>query len=64
MYGSILQYAAAQGDAEMVRLLVQEGARVNAKGRLGGRTPLATAAAVGNRDMVQFLLDGDQDGPK
>lgn len=51
--------AAANGDLESVRRLLQGGADRN--GADGPRTPLGIAAATGNREIGQLLLDKGAD---
>ncbi|MEZ5582274.1 MAG: ankyrin repeat domain-containing protein [Candidatus Competibacteraceae bacterium] len=50
-----LMAAASQGDARLVKALLNAGADVNARNRTGG-TPLIYAAAAGNGETVQLLL--------
>lgn len=55
-----LQAAAASGDNESGRLLLDAGADVNAT-ETGGFTPLHAAAANGNRELVELLLERGAD---
>jgi ankyrin repeat protein len=55
-----LQAAAASGDNESARLLIDAGADVNAA-QPGGFTPLHAAAANGNRELVELLLERGAD---
>jgi len=58
---SLLHQAAESGDIETVKLLVSEGADVNAKGRYG-YTPLYRAAAADkNGEVVEFLISHGAD---
>ena len=50
-------FAAKHGYLEIVKLLIQYGANVNAMETIYGRTALAFAAAKGHADCVQYLLD-------
>src|SRR4051812_39157500 len=43
-----LHWAAYHGDAEMVQMLLQAGADVKAKTRIGEMTPLLLASQIGN----------------
>jgi ankyrin repeat protein len=53
-----LHAAVAVGHEEMVRLLLEKGADVNAKGEdPAGQTPLHIAAQNGNERVVRILLD-------
>ncbi len=51
-----LHWAAYREDAEMVRVLLQAGANVKARTRLGGMTPLHLAATGGNAPIIDLLL--------
>ena len=52
-----LQWAARQGHADVVRLLLEKGANVNAQRLQGhGETPLYQAASNGHADVVGLLL--------
>ena len=53
----LLGYAAASGQLDLVRLLIERGADPN-KSATGGTTPLMMAAARDRTDVVQTLLDG------
>jgi ankyrin repeat protein len=54
--GTPLQYAAARGHVDVVKLLVQYDAKVDAVDT-HGRTPLMWAAQHGHYDVVAALLD-------
>ena len=54
--GTPLQYAAARGHVEVVRLLVQHDAKVDAVDTFG-RTPLMWAASHGQHEVVCALLE-------
>ena len=56
-----LHWAALKGDPEMVRLLLQAGANVNAGTRVGSLTPLYMAASNGNAPTVAVLLEAGAD---
>ncbi|TGZ80703.1 hypothetical protein EX30DRAFT_349243 [Ascodesmis nigricans] len=57
-HGNVLQVAAARGSEELVRLLLDHGANVNARSGSYGAALYATAAAVnGNESIIQLLLD-------
>ncbi len=53
--GTALMSAAAAGDLDMVRLLVESGANVNAEDSDGG-SALGAALEKGNQDVYEFLL--------
>lgn len=53
-----LHWAAANGDAEMVKALLAAGANVNAATRDGAITPLMMACQSGDADVVEALLSG------
>lgn len=48
-------------DREIIQLLIQAGADVNAVGRQYHETPLHYAVRAGNRDTVQLLIDSGAD---
>jgi uncharacterized protein len=52
-----LHWAATHGDAEMARMLVVAGARLEAVTRNGNYTPLHLAARVGSAPVLKTLLD-------
>ncbi|XP_021835582.2 uncharacterized protein [Spinacia oleracea] len=52
-----LHYAAQKGRANLLRLLISKGAKVDAQSPLG--TPLQAAAVHGMTDAVMFLLDNN-----
>src|SRR3970040_861896 len=54
-----IHFAADIGDYEIVKVLIQYGADVNAKApeRRGFTTPLYQALSKGHREMASFLLD-------
>ena len=56
-----LHYAAREGHAECVRVLLASGANANARTRAGGATPLHRAAFTGEATCVRLLLDGGAD---
>lgn len=60
--GTPLYWAAEAGNAEMVRLLVQNGSNVNFQDCWKGQgTPLHGAVDGGNPEVVKFLLEGGAD---
>ncbi len=56
-----LEQGAVDGDTSGVRTLLDQGADVNARGALGGWTPLMWAAYYGKTETVQLLLDRGAD---
>ncbi|KAJ7176323.1 ankyrin repeat-containing domain protein [Mycena crocata] len=59
-HGTLLQRAAHMGKLDVVKLILERGADVNARcGPYG--TPLQAASAVGAVDVVQLLLSGGAD---
>ncbi len=56
-----LHWAAYRDDVEMARLLLEAGADVEAKTRLGGMTPLFMAAKIGNAEIVELLVEAGAD---
>ena len=59
-YGTPLHAASARGHSEIVHILVDRGADVNAQGGILGNA-LQIASARGNSRIVQTLLDGGAD---
>jgi ankyrin repeat protein len=55
-----LHVAAAQGNVEVVRILVEHGADTTALTE-DGRTPLLLAAEVGNAEIVRILVENGTD---
>lgn len=53
---NLLERAAFDGDVELVRAMLDDGADVNLGGRIFG-TPLQASVAGGHRDTVAVLLD-------
>ena len=53
--------AIEHGDPEIVRLLVNTGAEVNAAAGFGGSTALHEAVAQGNSEIVQILVEAGAD---
>lgn len=56
---AILFYAIANGHVEIVKLLLQQGASAINKDEATGLTPLAMAAANGQKRLVETLLQRD-----
>ena len=56
-----LHWAVVHGSAEMVQILLANGADVKATTRLGGLTPLMMATKSGDTDIIKFLLDAKAD---
>jgi ankyrin repeat protein len=54
--GTPLQVAARRGHNAAVKLLIAEGADVNAKGGYEGWTPLRWAAGMGRKEIVELLI--------
>ncbi|EXU98136.1 ankyrin repeat protein, partial [Metarhizium robertsii] len=59
-YGNALQAASFRGHLEIVKLLLDKGADVNAQGGLYGTT-LHAASSGGHLEIVQLLLDKGAD---
>jgi ankyrin repeat protein len=57
-----LSFAADRGDVEIVKLLLERGADVNAKDTFYSATPLTWAAANGHVEVVRLLLGRDATG--
>ncbi len=53
--------AALRGDAEAVRSLLDRGAEVDSKTRIGGYTPLHAASRGGHVPIIKMLLDAGAD---
>jgi ankyrin repeat protein len=53
--------AALKGDAEAVRALLDGGAEVDAKTRIGSYTPLHAASRAGHLPIIRMLLDAGAD---
>lgn len=56
-----LHWAAYRDDLEMARLLIQAGANVKVRTRLGGMTPLHLAATNGSAAIIDLLLKAGAD---
>ena len=55
-YSTPLHSAAVVGDLEIVKLLLDHGARIDAL-EINQSTPLHRAAAYNHADVVEFLLE-------
>ncbi|VEN64744.1 unnamed protein product [Callosobruchus maculatus] len=55
-----LHYAARNGQLDVCKLLIENGANINAVTN-GGVTALSRAASTGNKDIVEYLLSKDAD---
>jgi ankyrin repeat protein len=51
-----LHTAALGGDSEVVKLLLDHGAEINARDQESGATPLSYAASLGRGEVVELLL--------
>lgn len=60
MYRTVLHWAAEKGNAEIIRLLIERGADVNAPDR-AKLTPLHMAAGIGALETVRHLLKAGAD---
>ncbi len=56
LYDSLLHEAAATGDIELTRYLLDGGAAVDARAALDGVTPLHSAARSGEAEVARLLL--------
>lgn len=56
-----LHFAAREGHLEVVQLLIERGAHIDAQTTAGGATPLHRAAFMGRTDVVKALLNGGAD---
>jgi uncharacterized protein len=56
-----LMYAAAQGKADNIAMLLSHGAQVNAKSKVTGYTPIMFAMRGGSIEAVQALIKGGAD---
>jgi ankyrin repeat protein len=57
-YGATaLSYACDRGNVELVKLLIERGANVNAQDSFYGATPLTWAADKGHAEIVRLLLE-------
>ncbi|MGI9625895.1 MAG: ankyrin repeat domain-containing protein, partial [Longimicrobiales bacterium] len=56
-----LHWAASNGDVEVLRILLESGADLEAGTRLGGHTPLHIASRVGHGDIVGQLVEAGAD---
>ncbi len=59
--GTVLIFAAERGHTETVRILLDRGAKVNAKTSSGKQTALMKAAENGHTRIVKMLLDKGAD---
>ncbi|OAP54807.1 hypothetical protein AYL99_11255 [Fonsecaea erecta] len=60
-YGTALQVASGEGHVEIVKLLLDSGADVNAPGKRYSDTALQAASAKGHVEIVKLLLDSGAD---
>jgi ankyrin repeat protein len=56
-FGTWLHVAAAQGQLQIVKWLVENGADVNAEGGIAGGGALHVAASDGHLEIVEYLMD-------
>ncbi len=56
-----LMLAANSGNAEIVRLLIERGANINASENKKGQTALMWAAAEGHSEIVSLLIERGAD---
>jgi uncharacterized protein len=56
-FGTWLHYAAAYGNVDVAKYLVEKGFDINAHDNHFGIAPLAGACGNGNAEIVRFLLD-------
>ena len=54
---ALLLQAAEDGRMELVKMLVNRGAKINPKDNFHGCTPLTQAALMGRLDVVKFLIE-------
>ena len=53
--------ACVNGNLEMVKLFIENGANINSKGLLGDETALIVAANAGKKDIVKYLIENGAD---
>ncbi|KAF4448623.1 transcription factor Zn, C2H2 [Fusarium austroafricanum] len=58
---SALAWASSKGYEGTVKLLLENGTRVDAAYQVNGRTPLSWAASGGHEDVVEYLIDAGSD---
>lgn len=56
MHVSPIHSAVAAGNTNLVKILINHGADINAT-QAGGFTPLHAAAQIGNEELIKFLLE-------
>jgi serine/threonine-protein phosphatase 6 regulatory ankyrin repeat subunit B len=56
IWGSVLQWATADMNYDLVNILVSQACDVNSPGKFGGSHPLMAAAATGNTTIFKLLL--------
>ena len=55
--GHALHSAVCRGHVDIVKLLLEKGAELEARGKVYGRTPLSWAAGNGHEAVVKLLLE-------
>jgi len=58
---SPLHYAVLEGQFNILKLLREKGAEVNTETYFSNRTPLIDAAALGELNMIKYLIDNNAD---
>ena len=56
-----MHYAASKGHCEVLRALLEAGAKVNCKDKRSGGTPLLRAAGAGQSQALKLLLEAQAD---
>ncbi len=60
-FKTALDFAVKNGDLKTTEALLNKGADINRRARSDGKTPLMTAAELGNKEMVELLLKHEAD---